>query len=187
MTCIIGLVHNGHTYVGADSASVDCERLVTRATKVPKVFRRGPFVMGYTTSFRMGQLLEHWLDVPGESEGMSGQEYMVKEFTETVRSLFKDKGFATIENNNEAGGRFLIGYGDHLYTMHEDFQIAEMVDEFDAVGCGSHFALGAVKALSNYNDPVERITKSLEIASYFSGGVCPPFNVLSTKREDNEK
>ena len=181
MTCIVGMVHNGHTYVGADSSAVS--HLVIRTIKNPKVFRRGPFVIGYTTSFRMGQLLEYWLDVPEKSKEQSFQEYMVKDFAEAVRSLFKEKGFSTVESNSETGGQFLIGYGDHLYAMHGDFQVAEMTDGFDAVGCGDEFALGALMALSNYNDPVERIVKSLEIASYFSAGVCPPFNVLSTKQE----
>lgn len=187
MTCIVGMVYNGYTYVGADSSSVNSGELVVRETKVPKVFRRGPFVIGYTTSFRMGQLLEHWLDIPDRSEDQSSQEYMVVKFVEEVRQLFKSKGFSEVKNNNESGGSFLVGYGDHLYAIHSDFQVSEMAEGFDSVGCGKRFALGAMKALSTCSDPVERITKSLEIASHFSAGVCPPFHILSTKRENNEK
>lgn len=187
MTCIIGLVYNGHAYVGADSASVECESLTIKQTSIPKVFKRGPFVIGYTTSFRMGQLLEHWLEVPEQEEGQSNQEYMVKEFVEAARNLFKEKGFSTIDGNSEIGGTFLVGYKDHLYEVCADFQVAEMADGFNSVGCGSSFALGALMAYSNYYDPTEKIVKSLKIAEHFSAGVCSPFNVLSTKRENDEK
>ena len=49
MTCIVGLISEDRVYVGADSASVDAGGLITRPTTVPKVFKRGPFIIGYTT------------------------------------------------------------------------------------------------------------------------------------------
>jgi ATP-dependent protease HslVU (ClpYQ) peptidase subunit len=180
MTCVVGLISEDRVYIGADSASVDVSDLVTRPTNVPKVFKRGKFLIGYTTSFRMGQLLEHWLDVPSRPDGQKGQVYMVKEFVERVRELFKDKGFATVKNSNEKGGTFLVGYNGCLYTIHGDFQVAELSDGFDAVGCGSEFALGAMAALTDLK-PAQRIKKSLEIAAYFSAGVCPPFRIKSMK------
>ena len=59
MTCIIGLVADGRVYLGGDSAAV--HGWTRRRTRLRKVFRKGPFLVGYTTSFRMGQLLEHQL------------------------------------------------------------------------------------------------------------------------------
>lgn len=184
MTCIIGLIEKGNVYIGADSASIS--NLVIRATNVPKVFRRGPFIIGYTTSFRMGQLLEHWLEVPKQTtESKSDQEYMVKEFAESIRTLFKDKGFAETNSGAESGGTFLVGYGGHLFTIYADFQVNEICDKFDAVGCGGPFALGAMAALKTL-EPVERIEKSLEIAAHFSAGVCGPFRIISTEGESHE-
>jgi len=183
MTCIIGLVGKDRVYVGADSASVNVDKLITRPTNVPKVFKRGPFIIGYTTSFRMGQLLEHWLEVPAQNPKQSDQEYMVVQFAEKVRELLKEKGFSTIASNNETGGTFIVAYKGKIYTMHGDFQVSEMSDGFDAVGCGSQFALGAMSALAKLK-PETRIKKSLEIAAYFSAGVCVPFRVRSMKRED---
>lgn len=180
MTCIIGLAEGDRVYVGADSASVSTKDLITRPTNVPKVFRRGSFLIGYTTSFRMGQLLEHWLEVPAKPDGQKLQEYMVVEFAERVRELFKEKGFSSVDKNREFGGSFIVGYKGRLFTIHGDFQIAEMSDSFDAVGCGRQFALGAMAALSDL-PPARRIKKALEIVAYFSAGVCPPFLVKSIK------
>ena len=61
MTCIIGLAENDRVYIGADSASA--EGWTVRATGLSKVFRAGEFVIGYTDSFRMGQILEYHLEV----------------------------------------------------------------------------------------------------------------------------
>ena len=47
MTCIAGLVHEGKVYIGADSAGVSgYDKTIPVA---PKVFRRGGFIVGYTS------------------------------------------------------------------------------------------------------------------------------------------
>jgi ATP-dependent protease HslVU (ClpYQ) peptidase subunit len=174
MTCIIGLVEDGQVYIGADSASVDTANLICRATKINKVFKRGPFIIGYTTSFRMGQILENWLEVPKQASGQSNYTYMVKEFVEAVRSTFKDKGFGS--GADHSGGKFLVGYNGGLYFISNDFQVNPAMDNFVAVGCGNQFALGAMAALADL-EPRERIRKALKIAAHFSAGVCPPFRI----------
>ncbi len=54
MTAIVGLVHNATVYIGGDSAGVSGYSMTVRADS--KVFTIGPYLMGFTTSFRMGQL-----------------------------------------------------------------------------------------------------------------------------------
>ncbi len=62
MTCIVGVVKDGVVYIGGDSAGVSGLRLIKR--KDSKVFKRKGFIIGYTSSFRMGQLLRFKLDPP---------------------------------------------------------------------------------------------------------------------------
>ena len=179
MTCVIGLTTKDRVYLGADSSSV--QGWLCRPTKVRKLFRRGPFIIGYTTSFRMGQLLEHQLDVPKQEAGQGDQEYMVNNFVEAARGLFKDKGFSKVESNHESGGVFLVGYRGQLYTIHKDFQVGQVAEGFDAVGSGRDYALGAMVALKDLA-PAQRIRRSLGIAAHFGMGVCEPFYVRSLKR-----
>ena len=179
MTCVVGLVADDRVYIGVDSAAVS--GWTRRATKLRKVFRRGPFLMGYTTSFRMGQLLEHQLDVPPQTEGQSDMAYMVGVFVESVRRLLKERGFARIEANNESGGQFLVGYRGRLYSIESDFQVGEMSDGFDAIGSGADVALGAMMALEGLK-PAQRIRRALEVASHFNMGVSPPYHVTSLRR-----
>jgi hypothetical protein len=54
MTAIVGLTDNGTVHIGGDSAGVSDWSLTIRADS--KVFTNGPYVMGFTTSLRMGQL-----------------------------------------------------------------------------------------------------------------------------------
>jgi ATP-dependent protease HslVU (ClpYQ) peptidase subunit len=179
MTCVVGLVSGDRVHIGVDSAAIS--GWTRRATNLKKVFRRGPFLIGYTTSFRMGQLLEHQLDVPPQTEDQSEMAFMVGVFVESTRRLLKERGFAKIEANSESGGQFLVGYRGKLYSIESDFQVGEMSDGFDAIGSGAEVALGAMKALEGLK-PAPRIRRALEIASHFNMGVSPPYHVKSLRR-----
>jgi ATP-dependent protease HslVU (ClpYQ) peptidase subunit len=174
MTCVVGLVQKGRVYLGVDSAAV--QGWTRRASQVSKVFRRGPFLIGYTTSFRMGQLLEHHLNVAPQTEKQTDMGFMVTHFIEAVRVLLKEKGFTKIESNTEKGGQFLVGYRKHLYTIESDFQVGHLVEEFDAIGSGADFALGAMRALDK-TAPMLRVRRALEIAAHYNMGVCGPFTI----------
>ena len=174
MTCIIGLEHNGKVYIGADSASASGWQVLE--TRLPKVFLRGEIVIGYTTSFRMGQILQHHLEVRPQEEGETDDAFVVCVFIEAVRECLKKHGFTKIENNVEEGGFFLVGYRGILYKIADDFQANSMAGGFSAIGCGEKYALGAMQALEHL-PPRKRIMKALKIAAHFSGGVRGPFNV----------
>jgi len=174
MTCVVGLVDRGSVYIGVDSAAV--QGWTRRKSRVAKVFRRGPFLIGYTTSFRMGQLLQHHLDVPPQEAGTDDVAYLVTHFIEKARALFKEKGFTKVEANTEKGGQFLVGYRGRLYTVESDFQVGENEEGYEAIGSGGDFALGALAALPRLK-PRERLTRALEIAAHFNMGVCGPFSI----------
>jgi len=174
MTCIVGIAQDGKVWIGADSASAD--DWCVRQTKLPKVFKTGNFVVGYTTSFRMGQILQHHLSVRSQYEDEKDDQFMVRAFAEAVRECLKEHGFAKIENNVEKGGTFLVGYRGHIYCMDDDFHVNEHADGYDTCGCGYPFALGAMMALQQ-ELPEARIMHALEIAAHFSGFVKPPFHI----------
>ncbi|NUP11400.1 MAG: hypothetical protein HOW73_35590 [Polyangiaceae bacterium] len=179
MTCIVGLVERKTIYIGGDSASV--AGWTSRVTRLPKVFKKGPFLIGYTTSFRMGQLLEHSLHVPLQpSSERDDMRFMVTVFVEHVRQLLKDRGMAKVEANSESGGQFLVGYRSRLYSIQADFQVNEMADGYDAIGSGAEYALGALTALRGAA-PTQRLKRALEISAKFNMGVCGPFFVRSMK------
>ena len=176
MTCIVGMTEKGKVYLGGDSAGVGGYSLTVRADR--KVFRNGDFVMGFTTSFRMGQLLAHALKPPKRFPDSDVYAFMVTDFINAVRDCLKSGGYAEKHNDAEQGGTFLVGYEGRLFTVYGDYQVAEHVDGFAAVGCGHEIALGAMFASKSLK-PTERVRVALEAAERFSAGVRGPFHYES--------
>ena len=180
MTCIVGIVEGNEVYIGADSAAKSGHEV--RESKLPKVFVNGPFVIGYTSSFRMGQILQYHLRAApqGPEDAM---QYMVCTFVEAVRLCLKEHGFSKVENNVEQGGFFLVAYRGTLYGIENDFQANHYADGMMALGCGREYALGALRALENM-PARQRLLRALEVAAYYSKGVMGPFLVLKASSEE---
>lgn len=177
MTCIVGLAQGGHVWLGGDSAGISGWSLTLRADE--KVFRNGPFLMGFTTSYRMGQLLRYGLKPPEHPEGVDVDRYMATTFVDAVRECLKDGGFAKKSSEQEEGGTFIVGYRGGLFTVHDDYQVARRRDSFAAIGCGFEVALGALHASRAELDADYRVRLALEAAERFSAGVRGPFVILN--------
>lgn len=176
MTAIAGIVHDGKVYIGGDSAGVAGLSLQTRLD--PKVFTVGGFVIGYTSSFRMGQLLRFRFSPPAHHDDVDTYRYMVTDWVDAVRQVFKDGGFATTKDGAEAGGLFVVGYRGRLFEVNADYQVAELADGFTAVGCGFDLCLGSLWSTRSIDmRPEDRIRLALSAAERFSGGVRGPFIV----------
>jgi ATP-dependent protease HslVU (ClpYQ) peptidase subunit len=177
MTCIVGVEHDGNIYIGGDSAGVAGMQLQTRSDE--KVFVANDFIMGFTTSFRMGQLLRYAFTPPEHSPKKDDMTYLVTDFVNSIRDCYRDNGYLTREAEVESGGTFLFGYRNNLYSMEDDFQIAKSQANFAACGCGSQIALGAMAASRTLTiAPEKRIELALLAAEEFSAGVRGPYTIL---------
>ena len=178
MTCIVGLVDKSNIYLGGDSAGINAFNLSISIRNDVKVFINGPFIMGFTTSFRMGQLLQYKFDPPKQTAAQDDMKYMVTDFIDSVRQCFAYNGFGSMSDKaDNVGGNFLVGYNGTLYNIDSDFQVGIPKCGYDSVGCGSDLALGSMYSTVG-KKPEDRITKALEAASQFSAGVAPPFLIL---------
>lgn len=172
MTCIVGIVHsNGSVFIGGDSAGVDTRDFALIPRRDRKVVRNGEFLVGFTTSFRMGQILAYALSPPPFFPGSDLMRYMVVDFVGAVRGAFREGGFG----EEQAGGTFLVGFKSRLFQIQDDFQVAESQFGFDACGCGAHYALGSLYSTRDQNNPKKRIGEALGCAEAFSAGVRRPF------------
>jgi len=182
MTCIVGLIDKktNEVYIGGDSAGVAGCNITIRKDK--KVFiRDGKFIIGFTTSFRMGQLLmcDDRFTIRDQNNDEDDFHYMVNAFVPAVQKLFTEGGFITKDKEEFVGGTFLLGYNKKLYKIDSDFQVCESMNDYDACGCGQEYALGSLFTTNKANlSPEKRIYNALESASEFSTAVAPPFNVL---------
>jgi hypothetical protein len=174
MTCIVGVCHEGRVLIGADSAGIAGYDRTIRADR--KVFKNGEFVMGFTSSFRMGQLLAVKLAPPHYHPDVDVWRYMVGDFVEAARACLRTGGFSEINNAVERGGIFLCGFRGRLFKIESDFQVGESVDGFDAAGCGESYALGSLAETDGWALH-DRVLHALSAAERFSAGVKGPFHI----------
>lgn len=180
MTAIAAVVECGQVWIGGDSAGVDGLSIETRSD--PKVFVNGSMVFGYTTSFRMGQLLEHMFEPPAMVEGEKGMAYMVRRFIPAVKECLKNGGFQATKNGVDEGGTFIVGFKGSIYVIEGDYQVGRVRQNYHACGCGRDIVLGSLHASQSASmtpmSAKQRIIMALEAASEFSAGVRGPFTVL---------
>lgn len=174
MTCVIVIKEGGTVYMGADSAGSDLYTIRTRID--PKVHKVGPFMFGFTTSFRMGQLLAHSFAAPDRDPRISVEKFMSTSFVDAVRACLKAGGYAGKSNEVESGGTFLVAYEGRAFTVYDDYQVAESALPYEAVGCGTDMAMGSLFTTQGGSmAPGARIELALRAAEAFSCGVRGPF------------
>ena len=182
MTCIVGIVEKGAIYLGADSASCDGSELMVRADR--KVFAKNGFVYGFTSSFRMGQLIRYVFAAPLMTPDADVMGYMVGAYIPALRECFRDGGYSRRANEEDIGGTFLVGYRGRLFEVENDFQVGETTSGYNAVGSGKRPALGAMFASTSNTDPASRILLALQAAEQFTTSVRGPFEIISGGRAE---
>lgn len=184
MTCICAATNGRKVTMGADSIGVnDAWEMAIRTDS--KVFTVAEFLIGFTSSFRMGQILQYHLEPPRYHDEIDPMRYMVAEFIPEVRKVLSEHKFTTTKDDAEFGGLFLVGFRGRIFRIDVDFQVGERIEPYDAVGIGAPFALGAMrtaikapKGKVKLSD-VALLQYGLDAASDFCAGVSGPFNFLS--------
>ena len=176
MTIIIGYIdeENRMMHMFGDTQGTDGSFNKT-VRHDDKVFQKGDMLFGFTSSYRMGQLLKYKLKIPQHlTLTMSDSEYMYTLFIDAVIELFEKNGFQKKENEVKEGGEFLVAYRGTLYRVHCDYQIEVSVDNFHTCGCGREYAIGALNVLVSHkkkNQTINSIcTESIETAIKYSAG-----------------
>ncbi|AUR87442.1 nucleophile aminohydrolase [Vibrio phage 1.101.O._10N.261.45.C6] len=183
MTCICGMIRNGHVYMAGDL--MGSNGFTGRTYPDSKVFANGEFILGYTSSFRMGQILEwNWIP-PLREEGITDRQYMQLNVIESIRETFSTFGYGTREGLESVGGTFLIGYRGCLYEMQENFSLLSIPD-FVAVGSGQYHAEAILYNTKDNEDfhPFEIMQTAIETAAHFTQSVSYECTVFTSDTED---
>lgn len=177
MTAICGVVEGNTVYIGGDSCASG-ESMESWIRNDKKVFRNGPFLIGFAGSWRGGQLLQYKFYPPPQEIYMTAMTYMVTDFVDSLRECLEENKF----NHEKDILNFLVGYKGNLYTIEADLNVGLVCGNFSAVGSGASIALGSLYTTSKFIIPArKRIKLALEAASTFNGGVAPPFFIKSLK------
>lgn len=188
MTCIVALKDGDKCFIGGDSrGSSGHTGSLYKRPKVFKSFDCREILFGYTTSFRMGQILEFSEGLFDELSLTNGIDfkYMVKSFIPNIQDRFNSEGFETSVNGEKTGGNFIICVNDKIYNIQNDYSILEPSLNFTSCGCGEDFANASLfSTVGSKMTPIERIHLALKAASYFSEGVRGPFTIINTKDDE---
>jgi hypothetical protein len=177
LTVIVGLIIGDHVMIGGDSMALDLhtfEALLRAGDE--KVFRKGPYLMGATGSFKIVQLLNYHLQLEDPPQ-TNIYPWIATYFIPTVQATF-----AKCRYSAGPGESFLVGFGCHLFRIRlEDYQFVASSDGYDAIGSGGPCALGSLHATAQLGvGPAERMWLALTAAVHHNRGVVPPFYILDT-------
>lgn len=195
MTCIAGYIdkQNKTIYMGADTVSVCGSRVLNR--KDTKLFiRSNPYkntmLIGFTGSYRMGQLLRYKLIIPQHLYHLDTYEYMCTNFIDAVRDVLKSNGYLKTVNNQEEIGRFLVAYDGRLFKIDSDLQVGESQFNYDACGNAEDVALACIRTLDNYSKEIysgeEIIRTALKVSEDLFSSVRNPFTILKLEQENDK-
>lgn len=176
MTCIVGVAAKGKVWMGADSAGVAATwELHTRPDQ--KMFQRGPMLVGFAGSFRVGQLMQYTFVMPPHPAGASEMEYLIGHFVPAFRACCRDGGVVMTPGDDHMPTGFLLGYRGRLYTLEENFQVGKSAFNHEAIGGGASQALGSLWTSRGY-DPRSRVRLALESAVTYNASVKKPFKIM---------
>jgi ATP-dependent protease HslVU (ClpYQ) peptidase subunit len=176
MTCIVGIKHAGKVYIGGDSLGSNYYSKTVRVDQ--KVFIKGEMLFGFTSSFRMGQIIQYSFDLPErDAEDVDDMKFLVNKFVPALTAAFDTGGYLTKKENVNTGGTFLLGYRSKLYQIQEDFQVGESLEDYDACGSGEKYALGSLYSGVYASNPKKRIELAIHAAEKFATTVGGPILV----------
>lgn len=182
MTAVVGLVHAGRVYIGADSLGSSGNQGAARADA--KVFRVGPALFGYAGSYRGGQVIRYSFALP-ERDDLDWHAYMCTRFVDALRDAWRSAGYVGRSNEVEfVGTEMLVGFGGCLWSVHSDLQIGEYVEPWTAIGSGSEYALGSLwsteRVVGLRDQPETRVALALKAAARYCPTVGGPFTIEAT-------
>lgn len=173
MTCIAGLAFQGSVYMGGDSAAIDGQDLEVRGD--PKVFRNGEYLIGFSESFRVGQVLQYRFSAPSYG-GLTGRELTCFLSRKFIDDMWDSLAKAGVDVNKGLPGSVMLGAAGRLFVIYQDFHVAEPLPGYAAIGCGLGPAVGSLYSTPD-RAPRERIELALEASLAHCTGVRPPFTI----------
>jgi len=158
MSCICAIVQDDNVFMAADTIGVADTYIAQR--KDPKIFRNGPYLIGYAGSVRAGQVLQPRFFKPPDD---------IEDFPDAMREQYIEKGCLTM--NDQGASRcetmVLIGFKGKCYYIMVDFQLGENSEDFISIGSGEPYALAVLYHTRNEKDPIYRLKSAIKAAIYF--------------------
>lgn len=180
MTCIVAFKTTDNSIILAGDYMASNTHSARRVA-MPKVFLKSDnCAIGFTDSFRMGQILEHLWSLPPRLEGMTDSEYVFTMLVQSIKETLNSYGYGGKHGLEEQGGNFILVYNDRIYEVQRNFSLLDFDDEVVAVGCGDDAAYGAMHALGKPSDDdvLEYLDKVYSAVNYVTPSVSAEYTFI---------
>ena len=145
MTAIVAFKYKDKVYLAGDR--MGSNGYTKLLVKNPKVFKiSDDLYFGYTSSFYMGQLLEHSFNIPPRLSDICDNKYLYTEIVPKLRDMFNQKDFGEKKNEKYAEpnlGQFIMVYKGRIFIFQSNASILEV--EYAGVGCGGEDVLSSIR------------------------------------------
>lgn len=185
MTCIVGAIEEGRIILGADSAA-SCDHEIYRMQE-RKVFRNGPYVIGVTGSYKIGELLRFKAQLPEPpTDPTDLKPFFVRHLMPKIAGIVRAEGAAH-------DGRLLLGprtgllLGCRGKLWHVDPDLTVLCEgNFASIGSGRLRAYAALYVLekAGVGPAKRRVELALEAAAEYTASVRGPWQFVELSAED---
>jgi ATP-dependent protease HslVU (ClpYQ) peptidase subunit len=178
MTCIAALVEKGKVYMAADSAATGGWSQCIRSDG--KMFAvSDDMLLGVCGSLRVRDLLKYKLpSLRYDPKQSDVTHFIVTDFVEAMRQCLRDGGACHSENGIDSfEGAVLIAFRGKLYEIDNDFQVAEQLAPYHAVGSGSDIAQGSLHSTHGLKMSArKRLERAMLASERYNASVRAPFH-----------
>ena len=180
MTCILATISKGKVHMIGDMCGSN-GFTHKNYTKNVKVFKNGDFLVGYTTCYRMGQILEYSWETPTKSLDYSDDVYLYKHVVNSLKTAFDTNSFGHKKGKSFSGGNFLLGWKGRILEVQDNLSILEH-EYFASVGCGEYFANASMATQMelgvNEDNPELFLSTALKVTSGLVTGVSSAYSYI---------
>lgn len=176
MTCIVGLIDNGVSYIGGERGASTDSTIISIAE--PKVWKTGEYLFGYYGTF-MGERLKYNFEPPeiGDNDVVT---FMNSVFLRALHECYDDWWMQRHQDDE-----LMIIVRNKIFIHNaEDMNITHYDVEYMAEGSGMGFALGSLHTSSLMTEswtPEDRVQAALEAAVTFSPSCLAPIDIISSE------
>ena len=184
MTLVVAEKTAGGIIVGSDRNVTTPEGEIYEYGRNKVVIREG-YLFGHCGSARVGQALEHYVNLPEIPPEGDLLPFLSTKLVPAIRKAVTENG-AAYEGRLILGEKaaVLVGCRGELFHITSDLVAVRVADDVAAIGSGRHHAYGALYALRkiDYGTPRERLEIALEASARYKATIRGPWDFLELRK-----
>lgn len=183
MTLVIAVADEKRAVMGGDSGSASLAAAGMVTVRNPKVFRAGPFLVGFALSWRFGQILQYHVEWPEPEPGCDLLRFAITEVGPRIRTAVVEHGFmAPQDDNTKRDAQAILALRNQIFGINGRFEVAQLQEPYIAIGSGHQVAYGSLYATQTRTDLSleRRVELALEAGCEYVPGLRRPFIIEAT-------